>query len=166
MIHVSENYLQNFSFFFLINHVCFIVKEEPRILSSQPDGIHSHQSPNKNHLTTNDNKGIAGIVSNPTSDSERTSEVNLTSQNPFAGTSSEGSSANGSRSRSPLLIPPVDIASGASNGYDHLFDSGKGSSLLRGSSFDALLNSLKSMREKDLDFVVRTGDDKLIPVAD
>ena len=33
-------------------------------------------------------------------------------------------------------------------------------------SFDALLNSLKNMREKDLDFLVRNTDDKLIPVID
>jgi hypothetical protein len=142
-----------------------IFKEEPRILSSQVDGIHYHQSPNKNLHTTNHNKGIGENVSNPTSDSERTSQVNFTSQNPFTGTSSGDSSSN----VSPLHIPAFnkyDIASTASNGQDHLFDRGKGSSLLIGSSFDALLNSLKNMRDKDLDFIVRTGDDKLIPVAD
>jgi hypothetical protein len=112
---------------------------------------------------------VGGSTSNPTSDSERTSQVNSTSQNLFTRTSSGGSSSNGSRSRSPVVIPPFstfDTASGTSNGHDHLLDSGKGSSLLTGSSFDALMNSLKSMREKDLDFVIRTGDDKLISVAD
>jgi hypothetical protein len=127
--------------------------------------MHSHPSPNENHFATNDNKG----VSNLTSDSERTSQVNFTSQNPFTGTSSGGSSSNHSHSHSPLLIPPLntfDRASSTSNGHDRLFDNGKGSSFLTGSSFDALLNSLKTMREKDLDFVVRTGDEKLIPVTD
>ncbi|CAF3919812.1 unnamed protein product [Rotaria sp. Silwood2] len=143
--------------------------QEARNLSSQADDIHSHQSTNENYQAANDTKGIRGNVSNPTSDSERTSQVNSTLQNPFTRTSSAGSSSNESRSRSPILIPPFstfDIASSTNNGHDHLLDSGKGSSFLTGSSFDALLNSLKSMREKDLGFSVRTSDDKLIAVVD
>lgn len=142
-----------------IQSICFhIFTEEPRISSNQIDGIHSHQPSAKPNQITNDNK----TISNLTSDSARTSEVNFTSQNPFTGTSSGSSSSNNSPSHSPVIIPPFST----NNGHDHLFDSVKGSSLLTGSSFDALLNSLKTMREKDLDFIVRTGDDKLIPVAD
>ncbi|CAF0902470.1 unnamed protein product [Rotaria sordida] len=144
--------------------------QETRNLSSQVDDIlHSHQSTNENYQAANDTKGIHGTISNPASDSERTSQVNSTLQNPFTRTSSGGSSSNESRSRSPILIPPFstfDIASNTNNVHDHLLDSGEGSSLLTGSSFDALLNSLKNMREKDLGFILRTGDDKLIPVAD
>lgn len=43
--------------------------------------------------------------------------------------------------------------------HDHLLDSGKGSSLFSGTSFDVLMNSLRSMREKDLDFLVERKDD-------
>ncbi|CAF3394742.1 unnamed protein product [Rotaria sp. Silwood1] len=143
--------------------------QDARNLSSQADDINSHQSTNENYQKAKDTKGIHRNASNPTSDSERTSQVNSTLQNPFTGTSSGGSSSNESRSRSPILIPPFstfDTASSTNNGHDHLLDSGKGSSFLTGSSFDALLNSLKNMREKDLGFIVRTVDDKLIPVAD
>ncbi len=105
-------------------------------------------------------------ASNPTSDSERTSQVNSTLQNPFTRTSSDGSSLNASLSRSPVLLPTSDMTSRINNDHDHLLDSGKRNSFLTSSPFDALLNSLKAMREKDLDFPVRTGDDQLIPVAD
>ncbi|CAF5183923.1 unnamed protein product, partial [Rotaria magnacalcarata] len=142
---------------------------EGRNLSSQADDIHSHQLVNKNHQVVNDTKDTRENASNPTSDSERTSQVNSTLQNPFAGTSSGGSSSNESRSRSPILIPPFstyDITTNTNNYHDNLLDTGKGNSFMAGSSFDALLNSLKTMREKELGFVVPTGDDKLIPVAD
>lgn len=46
------------------------------------------------------------------------------------------------------------------------FDTEKENSAYPTASFDALLNSLKNMREKDLDFLVRNTDDKLIPVID
>lgn len=123
----------------------------------------------ENYHAPNDTKGIRGNVSNPASDSERTSQVNSTLQNPFAVTSSGGSSSNESLSRSPVFIPTLttfDIASSTNNFHNHLLDSGKGSSFLRGSSFDALLNSLKNMREKELGFVVPASDDKLISVVD
>jgi hypothetical protein len=58
------------------------------------------------------------------------------------------------------------MTSRINNDHDHLLDSGKSNSFLTSSPFDALLNSLKIMREKDLDFAVRTSDDQLIPVAD
>lgn len=51
-----------------------------------------------------------------------------------------------------------------SNG--NLFDYEKENSSFPTASFDALLNSLKNMREKDLDFLVRNTDEKLIPVID
>ncbi|CAF4178972.1 unnamed protein product [Rotaria socialis] len=143
---------------------------EGRNLSSQGDDIHSHQLANRNHQAVNDAKGARENASNPTSDSERTSQVNSTlEKNPFAGTSSGGSSSNESRSRSPIVIPPFstyDITTNTNNYHDNLLDTRKGTSFMAGSSFDALLNSLKKMREKELGFIVPTGDDKLIPVAD
>ncbi len=137
----------------MIDLIIFIFKEEARILSSQDDG---QPSGNENCSTTNHPKTLAGT------DSEHIS------QNQFTGTSSEGSSLNNSRPHSPiLLLPTFASASSTSNNiHDRVFDSEKDSPLLTGSSFDALLNSLKTMREKDLDFILRNGDDKLIPVAD
>ncbi len=131
--------------------ISFIFKEEPQILSSQDDG---HPSINENYQATNNPKTTGGT------DSE------YTSQNQFTVTSSGGSSLNNSRSRSPVLLPTFDTGDNTSNGHDHFLDNGKDNSLLTGSSFDTLLNSLKTMREKDLDFILRNGDEKLIPVAD
>ncbi len=97
-----------------------------------------------------------------TSDSEHRSEANSGSQNPYTGTSSKESSTATSRSHTPVTIPPLNT-----NGrHDHLIDSGKGSSLLTGTSFDVLVNSLKTMREKDLDILIHNSDDSLIHVTD
>jgi hypothetical protein len=122
---------------FSLHKSLFLFKDEPRILSS----------PNKTHLAS---------ISN--SDSERTSEVNSGSQNRYTGTSSDGSST--AESHSPVLLPSLNLIN------DHLIDSGKGSSLLTGTSFDVLMNSLKSMRDKDLDFVIHQRDDSLIGIVD
>ncbi|CAF0721431.1 unnamed protein product [Rotaria sordida] len=99
-----------------------IVEEEARNLSSQDDDIHSHQSLNENYQAANNTKE----------------------------TLSCGSHSNESRSHSSILIPPFntfDIASSTNNSHDHLLDSDKNSSFLTGSSFDASLNSLKSIHE-------------------
>ncbi|CAF4499260.1 unnamed protein product, partial [Rotaria magnacalcarata] len=105
----------------------------------------------------------------PTNDTKRTSEGDSGLQNRYTGTSSENSSTANSRCHSSIFIPPLntlDMGHGFNNGHDHLIDSGKGSSLLTGTSFDVLLNSLKSMREKDLDFIIPNSDDNLIRVTD
>jgi hypothetical protein len=71
---------------------------------------------------------------------------------------------NHSPTRSPFLLLPTFGTAASTNINEH--DRDKDSPLLSSSSFDALLNSLKTMREKDLDFILRNGDEKLIPVAD
>ena len=124
--------------FLFVSLFIFIFEEEPRIQSSETEGNHSHPTTNENH-----SKGRGGT------------DTEQISQNP----SSRGSSSNHSPSTTPLHA--FDLAN-----HDHLLDNEKDSSLLIGSSFDALLNSLKTMREKDLNFLVRNSDEKLIPVAD
>lgn len=116
---------------------------------SRINGIYSHQSPIK---TSNNNSDVLGTTSNPTSDSEPRS-------------SSVGSSTPTSRSRSPLLIPPVNSYDTKID-HDYIIDNDKSSSLLTGTSFDVLMNSLKSMREKDLDYLIHNSDDSLIRVLD
>jgi hypothetical protein len=69
---------------------------------------------------------------------------------------SDISGSTSSRSQTPVQILTT-------NG---IHDSGKGNSLLTGTSFDVLMNSLKSMREKDLDFLINNSDDSLIRVTD
>lgn len=172
MIHVRKEKRKNCSslrFFYLI--LCLFI-EEAQNFSNHNDDIHSDKLVNENHPVINGSKDTHENISNPTSDSERTSQVNSTLPNPFAGTSFGSSTSNESRSRShsPFLMLPFPtynhMANSTNNGQDNLPDTGKSSSCITGSSFDALLNSLKNMREKELGFVVSTGDDKLIPVAD
>lgn len=69
---------------------------------------------------------------------------------------SERTSAENSCANNPLPLH--------ANG--NFSDTEKENSSFPTASFDALLNSLKNMREKDLDFLVRNTDDKLIPVID
>lgn len=75
-------------------------------------------------------------------------------------------SANDSSTSSDSYSPLPTLPSTNFNDQNYFLDNRTSSSILAGTSFDALLNSLKSIREKDLDFVVRTTDDQLIPVAD
>ena len=94
---------------------------------------------------------LTEITSNPTNSSARTNDTMTES----------------SRSRSSNVVPPLntfDTTGSLYHGHEHLTDSGKGSSLLTGTSFDALMNSLRSMREKDLDFLIETNPDSLIRV--
>ena len=143
----------------------FVFKEEIRNLLSQNDDIHSEQSFNPSYHAENETKSIRENGTYPTSDSERTSQINSTVQNPYTGTSSSGSISN--ESRSPVLVVPLTGTSDRTNmDDDHLLNNGIGSSILTGTSFDALLNSLKNIRENDFNFVVRTRDDKFLPVAD
>ncbi len=88
------------------------------------------------------------------------------SQNPYTGASSHGSSTTDSRSHTPGRIPLLNTFDVTNVHHEHLIDSGKGSSLLTGASFDILMNSLKSMREKDLDYLIHSSDDSLLHVTD
>lgn len=109
-----------------------------------------HPSSNEHHLATELGKS--------TSENELTSQVHLDEPN-----------GTGSLRDSPLVLPPfstLDSTSRIDSTQEKLFDHEKAGSLLNTSPFNTLLNSLKSMRDKDLDFVVHTGDDQLIPVAD
>lgn len=67
-----------------------------------------------------------------------------------------------SKSLSPITLPMF----ATSKDPPHFLENENSSVLLAGTSFDALLNSLKSIRERDLDFVVRNTEDKLISVGD
>ena len=128
------------------------------------DGIQSHPMANHNSPGEKVMSGTSRSTSFPTSDSEHHS-----SSIPQAQTSSGDFSFVASQSRSPILLPPfstLNVDGSLSLAHDQLLDSGKGSSLLTGLSFDTLMNSLKSMRERSLDFVVRAADDQLIPVAE
>jgi hypothetical protein len=138
---------------------------EPRTLSSSINGIYSHQSPSKTHKASNNHSDVLESTSNPTSESEHISDVNSGSQNAYTRTSSSGSSTPVSRSRSPVSIRRFNSFD-IKNGHDYLIDSDKGNSLLSGTSFDVLMNSLKSMREKDLDYLIHSSDDSLIRVVD
>jgi len=77
---------------------------------------------------------------------------------------SEHTLENKSNTTSQSETPPVELSPLKS--YDHYFDSGKGSSLLNGTSFDVLMNSLKTMREKDLDYLIEQSDDSFVHVTD
>ena len=83
---------------------------------------------------------------------------------------SEESSFRASLFASPILLPPFsrfDSRNSLKDVHDHLLDSGKGSSLFTtGSSFDTLLNSLKTMREKTFDYPLRSTDEQCIPVTE
>lgn len=113
---------------------------------------------NGNHRPSITDSDLTEITSNPTNNSTQTSESRPT----YAETG-----ASSSRSRSSIIVPPLntfDTTGSAYHGHDHLIDSGKGSSLLTGTSFDALMNSLRTMREKDLDFLIENNPDSLIRV--
>jgi hypothetical protein len=118
----------------------------------------------ENHRPSITESDLTDITSNLTSASARTAEARSDSQ-----TTQTGTSSRSSQFRSSIVIPPLstfDMTDSLHQGHDHLIDSGKGSSLLTGTSFDALMNSLKSMREKDLDFLIQPNDDTLIRVND
>ncbi|CAF2554581.1 unnamed protein product [Rotaria sp. Silwood2] len=143
---------------------------ESQVLSHSINGINADQSTNKTHHASIINSDVIENIRSPTSDTKRTSEINSTLQNRYIGTpSGDDSSTISSRCRSPVFISSLntfEITNEFNNGHDHLIDSGKSSSLLAGTSFDALMNSLKNMREKDLDFIIHNSDDSLIRVTD
>ena len=85
------------------------------------------------------------------------------SQNAYTGGSSGGSSTTGSQSATPVRMSSLNNTTGV---HDHHIDSSKGSSLLTGTSFDVLMNSLKNMREKDLDYLIHSSDDSLVRMTD
>jgi len=146
-----------------------ILLDEPRISSSSRHGIYSHQSNNKTHPASIINSDVIENTSTPTSDSERISEVISRSQNPYTRTLSGGSITSYSRTRSPILISPLNTfhkTNDINNHHDHLIESSKSSSLLTGTSFDVLMNNLKSMREKDLDSIIHNNEDSLIQLTD
>ena len=104
-----------------------------------------------------------GGLSAPTSASEPTLQVNhLHSPIPFALPLSD--TAAGVRSRSSISLNMFHLTDDPQDA--HSLGNAKATSLSSGSSFEALMHSLKSMRERDLDGIVYTGDDKLISVAD
>ncbi|CAF2168879.1 unnamed protein product [Rotaria magnacalcarata] len=142
---------------------------EPNLLSNSGNVFTFDQSIDRTHQISINYSDAIESTRHPTNDTKRTSEGDSGLQNRYTGTSSENSSTANSRCHSSIFIPPLntlDMGHGFNNGHDHLIDSGKGSSLLTGTSFDVLLNSLKSMREKDLDFIIPNSDDNLIRVTD
>lgn len=131
-------------------------------------GTYSHQSNNKTNSSISKIDNI-GNTTNRLNDTKSVSEINSILKVQLANTSSESPSTTESRSRSPVFVPSLntfDVNNGSHNSYHHLKDSGKGSSLLTGTSFDTLMNCLKSMREKDLDVLIHKNDDSLIRVTD
>ncbi|CAF3544250.1 unnamed protein product [Rotaria sordida] len=140
-----------------------------QVLSNSGNDINTDSSTNKSHHVSIINSDIIEDTHNLTGDITRTSKVNSILQNRYIGSSSGGSNTISSRCRSPVFVPSLNtfnITNEFNNGHDHLIDSGKGSSLLAGTSFDVLMNSLKSMREKDLDCIIHNSDDSLIRVTD
>lgn len=98
-----------------------------------------------------------------TTDTDHISEGHSGSQNAYTGGSSGGSSTTGSQSATPVRLSSLNNTIGL---HEHHIDSGKGSSLLTGTSFDVLMNSLKNMREKDLDYLIHSSDDSLVRMTD
>ncbi|CAF0858388.1 unnamed protein product [Adineta steineri] len=149
----------------VLNQIRANSSDEPPSISNLAVKIDTKES--SNLLNQNDeNNAINKNNSMTTSDSEHTSQVNSALQNPFTKTSSDGSYSHHSLIRSPIHVSSYDITNRKNHDHEHLIDHSKSNSFLTTSPFDTLLNSLKVMREKDLDFVVHTGDDKLIPVAE
>lgn len=136
-----------------------ILLDDPRISSSSVHGIYSHQSTNKTHPTFISSSDIIENTSNPTSDSEHIPR----SQNPYIRTLSGDSITPSSRIRSPILTSPLRTYH-QPNG--HLIDSAKSNSLLTSTTFNVLMNNLKTMREKDLDSIIHNNDDSLVQVTD
>ena len=106
-------------------------------------------------------------VSNPPNDNDHTSQIDLAHSNPpFVRTSLDNFDSN----HSPLLVlPPFNTMHKVERTHsdqEQRLDNDKSTPFLTTSPFNTILSSLKSMHEKDLDFGVHTGDDKLIPVAD
>ena len=133
----------------------FYIIGESRVLSNSGNGIY----PRKASISNSD-------LIESTNGSERISNGHSGSPNPYTGASSHNSSTTGSRSHTPGRIPPLHTFDVTNVHHEHLIDSGKGNSLLTGTSFDVLLNSLKSMREKDLDYLIHSSDDSLLHVTD
>lgn len=131
-----------------------IFLDESRTLtnSSNNNGIYSH----KPSISNSD-------AIETTSDSEHISEANFDLQNRYISTSSKESSLTTSQSNTPIVHSALNTYDPL---HDHLIDSSKGSSLLTGTSFDVLMNSLKTMRERDLDYLIHNSDDSLIRVTD
>jgi hypothetical protein len=123
----------------------FIFLDESRISSNSSNGIYSHKASISN----------SDII-------ESTSEANSGSQNRYTGRSN----TSNSRSHTPVVTPTLNKFDLTNGNHEHLIDNGKGSSLLTGTSFDVLMNNLKGMREKDLDFLIDNSDDSLIRVTD
>lgn len=127
--------------------------DERQILSSPLDrnGIHFYPNDQASKL----NVGTSRSTSFPTSETEEISSNTI--------------GQNRSEFSSPILLPPfskMNLADTMKDVHDHLQDSGQGTSLFTGSSFETLMNSLKTLREKALDFPVRSTDEQLIPVAE
>ena len=101
---------------------------------------------------------------NSTIDTKHTPELRSKLHDRYTGRLSKDSNANDSRFCSSIFIPALNTFEITNHDHDHdrLIDSDKSSSLLTGTSFDALMNSLKTMREKDLDFIIRHSGDNSI----
>lgn len=152
------------------NNKCTTFLDEPQILSNSANGTNFDHSVNKfQHASIHQNNAIESLHNLENDTRRHTSEGDSGLQNRYTGALSEGSCTPNSRCRSPAFVPSfstLDTTNGHHNGHDPLIDSGKGSSLLTGTSFDVLLNSLKTMREKDLDLITQSSDDNLISVTD
>lgn len=105
----------------------------------------------------------ASISNSDLIESSTDTDGNSGSPNAYRGGSSGGSSTTGSQSATPVRLPSLNNTLGV---HEHQIDSAKGSSLLTGTSFDVLMNSLKSMREKDLDYLIHSSDDSLVRMTD
>ena len=141
----------------------YFLPDEPHVLSSSDHGIHSHLSMSKKHQVADQRlDGQESIGESARSASARTSDVNSEGASLYTPTLREESPRESRSSR--LSINPLPMPDRTQYYRDHSTDSDRGSSLLQGTSFDTLLNSLKSMRDKDLDSIVRNKNESLIDV--
>jgi hypothetical protein len=151
------------------NHLSKYSLDEARIPFATTNGASAHSVAHKPYQATGHSHDLIENTSNPASDSEQRPDRVLQSRNPYSLTSTAAAAAMapGSQSRSPGLSTSLSPF-GKSNGHHHQStDHGKsGSSLLTGTSFDVLMNNLKSMRDKDLDLLIRDNDDNLIHLTD
>ena len=116
----------------------------------------------KNHQVSNARIDGKESIGESASASACTSDVNSEGASLYTPTLRE-ESPRGSRP-SRVSIHPSAMPDRTHYYPDHSTDSDRGSSLLQGTSFDTLLNSLKSMRDKDLDSIVRNKNESLIDV--
>ncbi|CAF0793299.1 unnamed protein product [Adineta ricciae] len=136
-------------------------KHETQEPQNQDNRIPSTQFANENQVIPIE------ITSNPPNNNDHTSQIDSAHSNPpIVRTSLNDFDSNHS---SFLVLPPFNTLHKTDRTHsdqEQLLDNDKSTPFLTTSPFNTILSSLKSMHEKDLNFGVHTGDDKLIPVTD